>query len=125
MPNLNIPASQSTPSINTDIEIGRITIKGDSYPENSFEFFANVINWIEEFIANQTIPLNLELNIIYMNTSSVKAVMDILDLLESAHQDQKPVKVCWFYDVDNDRVKELAEEFFEDYTFPFEIIAND
>ena len=86
-------------------------MQGDSYPENSFEFFTTVISWIEDFLTQKTEPLTLELGLIYMNTSSVKAMMDIFDLLEEAHNKGRTVRVDWRYDPQNERVRELAEEF--------------
>ena len=97
---------------------------GDSYPENSFEFFAPIISWVEEFLDNGQMPLTLHLHLLYLNTSSVKAMMDIFDLLEESHKEDKTVTVQWFYDPENDRIAELAEEFKEDCTFPFEIVAQ-
>ena len=35
------------------------------------------------------------------------------------------VAVNWYYDVRNERVVELAEEFKEDCTFPFSILSHD
>jgi hypothetical protein len=60
-----------------------------------------------------------------MNTSSVKAMMDIFDLLEAAFGQGRQVLVQWFYDPDNERVVELAEEFREDCSFPFDILPHD
>jgi len=70
-------------------------------------------------------PLSLELRLLYLNTSSIKAMMDIFDLLEAAFQDGRQVAVNWYYDVRNERVVELAEEFKEDCTFPFSILSHD
>ena len=124
---LTIQASQSTPSVQTDWDEGRLVMQGDSYPENSFEFFAQIIAWIEHYLKVKPThkPLSLELRLVYMNTSSVKAMMDIFDLLEDAHHKGRPVNVCWYYDPRNERVLDLADEFREDCTFPFEIIANE
>jgi translation initiation factor 1 (eIF-1/SUI1) len=47
--------------------------------------------------------------------------MDIFNLLEDAHQGGKTVSVIWRYDTRNERIAELAEEFREDCTFPFDI----
>ncbi len=124
MNELNILGSQSTPSVTTDLAQGRLSMQGDSYPENSFEFFTTVITWIEDFLARDNAPLVLELGLIYMNTSSVKAMMDIFDLLEEAHGKGREVRVDWLYDPQNERVRELAEEFREDYTFPFLITVH-
>ena len=69
-------------------------------------------------------PLRMELELLYLNTSSIKAMMDIFDLLQSAHDSGREVAVNWYYDLANKRVGELAEEFTEDYTFAFEVIGR-
>ena len=47
------------------------------------------------------------------------------DELEEAHRQGREVKVNWRYDVDNERVAELAEEFKEDCSFSFNIIGQE
>lgn len=125
MKSLSIKGSQSTPTIECNADSGIMSMRGDSYPENSFEFFAEVITWVEQFIEQSSLALRLELNLIYMNTSSVKAMMDIFDMLEATFSKGRQVSVCWGYDPDNERVVELAEEFKEDCTFPFDIEPHD
>ena len=124
MNDLNIAATQSTPGIQSDAQHGLLRMHGDSYPENSFEFFGPIIQWIEFFLAEHTAPIRLELRLIYMNTSSVKAMMDIFDMLEEAHARGRAVSVAWHYDARNERVLDLADEFREDCSFPFEISAD-
>lgn len=121
MNELNIAGTQSTPSVVSDRSSGRLAIAGDSYPENSFELFGPVIQWVEDFLSAAPGPLALELRLLYLNTSSVRAMMDIFDLLEEAHRSGKAVSVLWHYDPRNERVRELAEEFAEDCSFPFRI----
>lgn len=121
---LHIEGSQSTPNIVADWEQGRLTMQGDSHPENSFEFFGPVIDWIERYLKESAAPFYLELRLIYMNTSSVKAMMDIFDLLEEAHGRGRQVSVNWYYDPRNERVVDLADEFREDCSFPFMIAAD-
>ena len=122
---LHIEGSQSTPRIVADWDQGRLTMQGDSYPENSFEFFGPVIDWIENYLNESAAPFCLELRLIYMNTSSVKAMMDIFDMLEEAHGRGRLVSVNWYYDPRNERVLDLADEFREDCSFPFEIAADE
>lgn len=124
MNQLSITGSQSTPTIIGDWERGVLSMRGDSYPENSFEFFSDVIAWIERYLVETPQPLRLELRLVYMNTSSVKAMMDIFDMLNDAHQGGREVSVRWLYDARNERVAELAEEFREDCAFPFVISAD-
>ena len=127
MKTLSILGSQSTPTVTGDWEQGRLIMQGDSYPENSFEFFAQIIAWIERYLKTKeaSAPLSLELRLVYLNTSSVKAMMDIFDLLEDAHKQGRPVSVNWYYDPRNERVVDLADEFREDCSFPFEIVAHE
>ncbi len=125
MNDFSIPGSQSTPAIQSDWEKGIVSMQGDSYPENSYELFHQVYEWIELFLGQASHPLSLELRLLYLNTSSIKAMMDIFDLLEAAFQDGRQVAVNWYYDVRNERVVELAEEFKEDCTFPFSILSHD
>ena len=124
MNDFSIAGSQSSPAIQSDWENGVLAMQGDSYPENSYELFHQVIEWIERYLAEAGRPLRLELHLLYLNTSSIKAMMDIFDVLEAAHEQGKPVAVDWFYDQRNERVAELAEEFREDCTFPFQIVSN-
>lgn len=124
MTDFSIAGTQSTPEIRSDWDNGILYLQGDSYPENSYELFSQVIEWIEQFLTTADRPLKLNLQLLYLNTSSIKAMMDIFDDLEAAHVEGKQVSVDWHYDKRNERVAELAEEFKEDCTFPFHILGT-
>jgi hypothetical protein len=123
--NLSLEATQFSPSVNADWEQGCLRMTGESYPENTYEFFAQVIAWTESFLLAMPTSLTLELHLSYLNTSSIRAMIDIFDLLQDASAEGKSVRVCWLYDNRNPRASELGEEFKEDYTFPFDIVALD
>ncbi len=124
MPNLILASSPSTPQIMADWDNGLMSIQGDSYPENSFEFFDPIIDWIERFLLQTQQPLRLELRLVYMNTSSVKVMMDIFDMLEESFKQGRQVSVDWYYDTRNERVVDMVHEFKEDCSFPFQITAD-
>ena len=124
MKDLNIAATQSTPGVHADAAQGLLKMHGDSYPENSFELFGPVIEWVEGYLRTEKRPLHLELELLYLNTSSVKAMMDIFDLLEEAYGTGRAVSVQWSYDSRNERVGDLADEFKEDCSFPFDIVSR-
>lgn len=125
MKNLTIPQSNASPAIDADAKAGVIRMSGDSYPENSFELFQPLIDWVQAYLQQVERPLHLELELLYLNTSSIRAMMDIFDLLEEAHAQGKPVSARWAYDAENQRVGELASEFKEDCSFPFLIFAKE
>jgi SiaC family regulatory phosphoprotein len=122
---INIAGSESTPRVRADWSAGRLEMSGDSYPENSFELFQPVLQWVGAFLDDRgTRPLAVDLQLLYLNTSSVRAMMEIFDTLQEAHDRARTVSVTWRYDRKNERVADLAGEFKEDYTFPFEIVPE-
>lgn len=124
MDTLRIDSTQATPAICCDPQAGTVEMRGDSYPENSFRLFAPVLEWIEAYLHDTDRMLTLNIHLLYLNTSSVKAMMDIFDMLEEAHGKGRRVATNWYYDEQNERVAELAEEFKEDCTFPFAIMLR-
>jgi hypothetical protein len=77
---------------------------------------------VAAFLARDGRALTLEIRLTYLNTSSIKCLIDLLDELEAAHQAGRGVVLNWYYDPDDDRAMELAEEFKEDLTLPFHIV---
>lgn len=119
-----VSRTTSTPQVRYDPREKVLIIAGESYPENSFAFYAPITDWIKECLI-ATNELHLDINISYMNSSSTKCMLDLLDLLEEAHQRGLKVSISWRYDQENPRSLDLAEEFNEDLTLPFAIIALD
>jgi hypothetical protein len=118
---LEIEATSSTPHIGYDEGTHTLSISGESYPENSFEFYAPVFEWLTKTL--ESVPLfRLSLKVSYMNSSSTKCVLDILDLLCEASERGCDARVLWLYDAENERALDLAEEFKEDIDIPFEIV---
>ncbi|HEY9594163.1 MAG TPA: SiaC family regulatory phosphoprotein [Spirochaetia bacterium] len=119
---LNIPKTNTTPAIRFDPATSVLTIAGESYPENSFDFYAPVLEWLAENLP--ALPgFRLDITVSYMNSSSIKCMLDILDAIGDAHAAGKNVEVVWYYETDNPRALDLAEEFREEVTFPFTVTA--
>lgn len=120
--NLALPASASTPAITADWDQGVLSMIGESYPENTYEIFDQIISWVESFLGACDRPLRVELQLNYLNTSSIRAMIDIFELLQGAHDEGRSLSVNWLYDMRNPRSAEMGEEFKEDYTFEFCIV---
>ncbi len=119
---LNIARTGTTPEIRWDAATSVLSINGESYPENSFDFFAPVLQWLSTALAG--LPgLRVEVTVSYMNSSSIKCMLDLFDALGDAHAAGKKVEVVWNYETDNPRALDLAEEFRSEVTFPFRVNA--
>jgi hypothetical protein len=123
MDHLVIAATTSSPAISFDAATGVLQITGESYPENTFEFYHPIIHWVKAYLKTAVDKVTLQLEMPYLNTGSIKCLMDIFDLLEDAHENDQKVEVIWRYHQGNPRAQDTAEEFSEDLTFPFLIEA--
>jgi hypothetical protein len=112
---LSIEATERTPKILFDFEKGHLEISGESYPEDVTEFYNPVFAALDAYLeklGDGTCQFMFKM--IYFNSSSAKAVMMLLDKLDAAAGKGAKVSIGWFYDEEDDTMKELGEEFGED-----------
>jgi hypothetical protein len=123
MEDLYIERTKSTPEIQFNLQNSKLRIEGQSYPENAFKFYEPLFQWIDTYLqqAEGEVVLEIYFHMPYINTSSSKCIMMLLEKMETAHKQGGQVVVRWYYDVDNDTALECAEEFKEDLVLPFEI----
>jgi len=124
MENLKLEATKYTPEINLDVN-GTISLVGKSYPENTFEFYAPMMTWLENYFdgnATETTTINME--IIYFNSSSSKLFFDFFDLLEE-NAEENTIVINWIYDEENESALEAGEDFIEDFeTLNINLVAK-
>lgn len=115
MENLNIEATQYTPDISLNTS-GALSIKGKSYPENTFGFYAPVMEWMKAYFANDSSPkeITLDIEVSYFNSSSSKLFFDFFDLLDE-NKDDFDITINWLYDEENESACEAGEDFIEDF----------
>jgi hypothetical protein len=124
MKDLVIESTQSTLKINFNSKTGVCLMQGSSYPENSVKFYNPLSDWIKEYIAAGNTTITLNLKIIYINTSSTKCLLDILDLIESFHSKGNQALINWYFPEDEDDIKETGEELTEDLSIPVKFISE-
>lgn len=115
MENLTIAATRYTPEVTLKTG-GSIAINGKSYPENTFEFYQPVMEWLRAYFdGNAAAKTRVEMEIVYFNSSSSKLFFDLFDLLEEARQNGHDITVKWIYDKENESAQEAGEDFREDF----------
>lgn len=123
MDNINFEATKSTPDVR--YKDGVFILSGQSYPENALQFYQPIMKWLQEYLEQLNGAACFEFNLEYMNTSSSKCIMDLIDILDSAFTGGKDIIINWYYDVDNESLLECAEEFKDDVSLPFNIIPQE
>lgn len=122
---LHLSATKSTPEVVYVPESNLLRFLGQSYPENAYKFYEPIFAWVDECLkqlGGQTFTIEMQLP--YINTSSTKCIMMMLEKFDEAYSEGKQVALNWYYDPDNENELECAEEFKEDLSLPFHIIPK-
>lgn len=125
MENIKIELTKYTPKIIMDATTGIISMSGKSYPENTFEFYKPVMDWMEKYFnGNAKDKTEINLEIIYFNSSSSKLFFDFFDLVEEANANNT-IEINWIYDEENESALEAGEDFKEDFeSLSFNLVAK-
>ncbi|NLR94248.1 MULTISPECIES: DUF1987 domain-containing protein [Flammeovirga] len=113
---LNLAGTEDTPKVILDKENELFEISGRSLPEDSAEFFAPILNWIEEYADDKNDETRFLFKLEYFNTASSKLILDVLSKLEEI----EGVTVVWYYHEDDEDMQEAGEEFEELVELEFE-----
>jgi len=120
-----IEATDYSPEIIFDPEAGLLEIKGKSYPENTFEFYKPMMEWMESYFDAPKEKTIVNMEIIYFNSSSSKLFFDLFDMLEE-NRDKSDIVIQWIYDKENESALEAGEDFKEDFEeLDFRLIPKD
>lgn len=121
-----IESTQDTPAVTLDVQKGIFEIKGNSYPENSAQFYNPIIEWLQELMQKGfDKQLAFDFNFDYFNTSSAKFILEILRLLEEIQDKGIEVLVRWHYFEDDIDILESGEDYQNIVNVPFELISRD
>jgi hypothetical protein len=115
MPKLKIAATDRTPEVDFDFDSNHLRLKGESYPEDAAAFYGPVFAALNDYLAALgDSACRLDFELVYFNSSSAKAILSLLEKLEEAAASGATVTVSWYYDEEDDTMKELGQEFGED-----------
>jgi len=99
-----------TPYVLIDEEKGYMNLKGESYHENIFEFFSEIKEWLNRYLATDFEKLTFDFELVYFNSSTVKILLGILrDMDKSPNVDK--ITVNWITTKNNKIIIECGERF--------------
>jgi hypothetical protein len=108
---LKIEATVDTPGIILDPKNNHFEISGKSYPEDTKEFFAPILAWMDLYTSSPNPETTFIFKLKYFNSSSYKPIFDILTKLETIAKKNCKVNVEWHYKTGDSDMKEAGEEF--------------
>jgi hypothetical protein len=112
MENTYIPARERTPEVDFRFRDNRLALRGEAYPEDAAAFFGPLLKDLAAHCDSiQGQELLVEFQLVYFNTSSAKALMNMIQLLEAAARTGTRVEIRWLYQEDDDVIREFGEDF--------------
>lgn len=123
MNDLIIEPEPLTPRVHLEVEAGKVTIDGESYPDSAGIFYAPVFEWIRKFMVEEKRPIEVHLKLTYFNTSTAKSIMDLLELLESYSRNGNQARVFWYFQEEDEDMQMSGEEFSEDVSVDFTFVS--
>ncbi len=100
-----------TPSVLLSKDKGIFNIKGRSINEYPEEFYNPIIEWVENYADNPNENTVIEFNLEYFNTPSAPYIKKVIEQLQKVRSQGKNLEVKWFYEVDDEDMLEIGNNF--------------
>jgi hypothetical protein len=125
MSDMHIAATDRTPEIQLSIADGIFSMRGESFPEDVAAFYGQVIMAIDALASTIQGPLKVDVAMVYINSSSIKAMFRIFEGLENVRKQGHPLSITWHFQDDDDIMQELGEDFKDRFPdLPIEVQAS-
>ncbi|AOY77934.1 DUF1987 domain-containing protein [Clostridium formicaceticum] len=115
-----VEGTKSTPYVALDYDEKKLVFEGQSYPENAYNVYEPIYKWLDEYFAKveeeETIA---EFFLSYINTSSTKCLIVLIEKLNKAYLQGKKIIIHWIYDEENGFDYEMGQDLMEDVDIPF------
>ncbi|MFZ6644468.1 DUF1987 domain-containing protein [Undibacterium sp. TJN25] len=118
MENFFIAASASSPEVDFRFDEHRLSLKGESYPENAAAFWGGIIAALRDYLGPHTSGTAITVNVAlaYFNSSSTKMLFTLFDALNEKAKSGTPVILNWYHDEEDDTIFEFGQELCEDFS---------
>ncbi len=119
---LKVEPTFETPEIYLNAEQGIFRLTGNSYPADPLPVYLPVVEWFKKYVSQPLPVTSVEFRFTYFSTSSTQMIFEILRMLEEIYNNGYGVKVSWYYQADNEEIRENGEDFSGLFDIPFEVL---
>ncbi len=121
---INIEATIDTPKVILDIEKSTFLIEGASYPEDAYDVYDTILDWLrtDETSYNGELICHFKFNV--LSSASRKMVYEVLLELEKEQNSKGNISIFWHYEKFDEDMKEVGEDFSELVNIPFNLLPS-
>lgn len=99
------------PFVNFSAETGLCELGGESYLEDTFQFYSVLLNWLTDYTTQIRKPITFNFSLSYFNTASSRSILDILNILKQYEEQGGSVTVNWHFQEWDEDLKQEVEDF--------------
>jgi hypothetical protein len=115
--NFYLPASKQTPEVDFRFDEHKLSLKGESYPENAGAFYGRVMDELRNYLsAGSGRQIDVEVALRYFNSASTKLVFKFVEELDAAAANESAIHLHWIFEEEDDMLREFGENLREDFT---------
>ena len=104
----------STPYVLIDEAKNSMRMEGRSFHENVAEFFKEISDWLDGYLASDFGVFTFDCEMNYFNSSTVKALLNMILRMDKRSFGGNKVIINWITTSDNEIIIECGEDFKED-----------
>lgn len=115
--NFYLPASKQTPEVDFKFDEHKLSLKGESYPENAGAFYGRVMDELRNYLGGGSgRNIVVEVALRYFNSASTKLVFKFVEELDAAASNEASIRLNWVFEQEDDMLREFGENLREDFT---------
>lgn len=115
MENLHIAATNESPEIDFRYSENRLSIRGESYPENAMAFYSPIRASLQNYLEATPGGIEVDVALRYFNSSSTKIIRMLIGMLNAAAEAGKSAVVRWHHDPEDDMMAEFGLDLKEEF----------
>ena len=120
MSDLFITASSNSPFVHFR-KTGEMEMSGKIILDQNEEFWSQLFSWIDDYKNVLSSKTNFNLQIDYLNTSSLKELNKFLILITSLKSEDSELNIFWHYNESDIYMKEIGFELSKQSGFNFQL----
>lgn len=130
MRKLLLEQKPNSPKVVLDPEQKTYLISGESRPTDVKEFYAQILEWLEDFgfhllkTGEKNEPVIFNFNFEYFNSSSSKMILDMCKILAGLRLKGINISINWHFEKDDDDMLEAGKEISRIVKLPFEYVET-
>ena len=117
---IDIQQTEDSPRILLDENKSFFLIEGPSFPEDAFEVYAKVLNWVKKITSKFDNELQCKFKYKVVSSASHKMLYETLTELEKLYNNASNISIHWHYEEMDEDMLEIGEDFAATLELPFE-----